>query len=336
MTRNRVLVFLSLICLIVAPFAFADKSKDKDKDSKKSSPPKQSSSHSGEHDSGSHSEHHGSSSGSSSSSSSSSDSSGSHHHSGDSHDQGDVIHNHSSGDSSNHSHDSHDGSGTHSSHQAESSHDHGSHDSSHSSHASHDTHVRIDNSHHTTIVVDHARLHERMAVHPGTLDRQHAYEHSREERVRFERHVGAIHFVPAHRVVLTRIRIVPTTYYYRRNVFYDTYGWHASPYVYHLYPRYGLWDATFLAFALDHIAEEEYALMFYHHRHDAEIQQWMDDNDRLAADNEDLRAQLDEMKAKMDTFEQSGVATDSAYVPADAQDVALSPEVITQLTAKKE
>ena len=326
MTRNRLLVLLSLICLIVAPLTFAEKSKDKDKDKEKKSAPKQSSSqHSGEHDSGSHSGHHGSSSDSSSSSSSSS-SSDSHHHSNDGHHQGDVT---SSSDSSSHSHD---GGSTH---QYDSSHTHGSHDTSHNNYTSHDTHVRID-SHHTTIVVDHERLHERLAVHPGASERQHAYEHSREERVRFERHIGTIHFVPAHRVVLTRIRIVPTTYYYRRNVFYDTYGWHAPFYVYHLYPRYGLWDATFLAFALDHIAEEQYALMFYHHRHDAEIEQWMDDNDRLAADNEDLRAQLDEMKAKMDTFEQSGVTADPAYVPADAQDVALSPEVITQLTAKKE
>ena len=62
-------------------------------------------------------------------------------------------------------------------------------------------------------------------MHPRKEDRDHAFEHSRLERARFERHVGRIHFVPAHRVVLNRIRIVPATYHYRRTVFYDVYGW---------------------------------------------------------------------------------------------------------------
>jgi hypothetical protein len=30
-----------------------------------------------------------------------------------------------------------------------------------------------------------------------------------------------------------------------------------------MYPRYGLWDAAFLAFALKHLAEEQYAMMLY-------------------------------------------------------------------------
>jgi hypothetical protein len=183
-------------------------------------------------------------------------------------------------------------------------------------------------------IVDHVQLHERLLVRPNTVDRQHAYAQSRVERAQFQQHIGPIHFVAAHRAVLVGIRIVPTTYYYRRTVFYDAYGWRAPVYVYGLYPRYGLWDAVFLAFALDHIAEEQYALMFYNHRHDPEIEQWMADNDRLAAENDDLRARLEDMKLKVDSYEQSGVATNAAYVPPEAQDVALSPEVIAQLTSK--
>jgi hypothetical protein len=130
------------------------------------------------------------------------------------------------------------------------------------------------------------------------------------------------------------MRIVPTTYHYRRTVFYDTYAWEPPVYVYGLNPRYGLWDATFLAFALDHIAEEQYALLFYHHQREQEIQQWIADTNRLAEDNQELRAKLDALKAQMKTFEELGITEEPDWIPPDAQDVALSPEVITQLTSK--
>jgi hypothetical protein len=186
---------------------------------------------------------------------------------------------------------------------------------------------------HVHVTIDHARLNAALHVHPQKEDRDHAFEHSRLERARFERHVGRLHFVPAHRVILTRIRIVPSTYHYRRTVFYDVYGWTPRPYVFGLYPRYGLWDVTFLAFALDHVYEEEYALMFYHHRHDAEIEQWMEDNDRLAEENDELRDELASMRSELDRLDDSGLAVDPSYVPADAEDVALAPEVIDQLTS---
>jgi hypothetical protein len=173
-----------------------------------------------------------------------------------------------------------------------------------------------------------------MQYRPNVQERQHAYEHYRTERAQFQHHAAPLHFVPAHRVVLTKIRIVPTTYHYRRTVFYDEYGWQPPAYVYSYYPRYGLWDATFLMFALDHVAEEQYALMFYHHQRELDMQKWLDDSNRLAEDNQELRDKLNAMKVQMARLEESGVAGDPSYVPPDAQDVALSPEVIEQLTSK--
>jgi hypothetical protein len=173
-----------------------------------------------------------------------------------------------------------------------------------------------------------------MRVSPNQHEREHAFERSRVERAQFRRHAEVIRFGPSHRPVLTHMHIVPTTYYYRRTVFYDTYGWAPPAYVYGLYPRYGLWDTTFLAFALDHVAEEQYSLMLYNHQHDPEVQQWMSDTDRLAADNAELRGKLNAMKTQMASLDQNGQPVDTAYVPPDAQDVALSPEVIAQLTSK--
>jgi hypothetical protein len=175
--------------------------------------------------------------------------------------------------------------------------------------------------------------HIRMQVHPSVDERYRAFARTTVERERFERHTGPIRFVPAHRAVLTHIRIVPSTYYYRREAFYDTYAWQPPSYVYRLDPRYGLFDATFLAFALDHTSDEQYAAMFYNHQNEPEIQQWMSDAGHLAADNSELRRKLAVMKAKMSALEESGVGSDPSFVPPDAQDVVLSPEVIAQLTA---
>lgn len=326
---------LSLVCLLAAPRAFAghDKEKDHDKDkhpAKESTP--QPKSHSGStHSSSGSGESHGSSGQSHTSHGTSS--SGGDVKTEHSHETGDVraeqaVHGGSNTDTS-HNH------GTHSSSAGDSSHVRGTHDSSssssiHAHSASGDSHDRG-----TYHPVDHAHLHDAMHAHSGPEERSRAFERSHAERERFVRHVDRIRFVPAHRVVLTRIRIVPTTYHYRRTVFYDTYGWAPPVYVYRMYPRYGLWDAAFLAFALDHIAEEQYALMIYHHRNEAEIQQWMSDSDRLAAENDELREKLENMKLQMSKMEEQGVAVDPSYVPPDAEDVALAPEVITALTASK-
>lgn len=322
---------ISLVCLLAAPRAFAspdkDKDHDKDKHPAKTSTP-QPKSHSGSTHSSSGSGESNSSSGQSHSSHGTS--STSDVKTGHTHETGDVraeqtVHGGSSTDTS-HNH------GSHSSSAGDSSHVRGTHDSSssRSSFSHSDSHDRG-----TYHPVDHAHLHEVLHAHSGPEERARAFDRSHVERERFQRHVAAIHFVPAHRVVLARIRIVPTTYYYRRTVFYDTYGWAPPVYVYRMYPRYGLWDAAFLAFALDHIAEEQYALMIYHHRNETEIQQWMDDSDRLAAENDDLRAKLENMKLQMSKMEEQGVAVDPSYVPPDAEDVALAPEVITALTASK-
>jgi hypothetical protein len=172
--------------------------------------------------------------------------------------------------------------------------------------------------------------------HPSDRDRIASRDRVRVEVGSFHGRVaGSLRFHTRDTVFLTHVRIVPTTYYYRRTAFYDAYGWRPAVYVYGFAPRYGIWDAMFLAFALDHLAEDQYALMFYNHRRDAEFQQWMADSDRLAAENDDLRAEMENMKLQMAKMEQQQVAVDANYVPPDAQDVALSPEVITALTASK-
>jgi len=171
--------------------------------------------------------------------------------------------------------------------------------------------------------------------HPNTVEYHHAYDRNAHERTLYHHVAPPVHLTHVYRPQLTRIVIVPTTYHYRRTVFYDAYAWEPPVYTYGFYPRYGLWDATFLMFALDHMAEEQYALMFYHHQNDPDFQQWLADANRLAGENDELRTKLDTMQTQIAQFKESGVEADSLYIPPDAQDVALSPEVIAQFTGGK-
>jgi hypothetical protein len=313
---------LSLACLLAGPRAFAGKHKDdSDKESDKKATTQKKTEKAAPSQPQSNNQH--GSSGQSHSGSSGSTSSGTHEHSGGAatSTQGTTEHAHHAAPATVHD-------------ANEATHHPGYH-----APATVKTDERTPGYHHGTHVEEHhaavnrEHLHERMQAHPTVEARHQAYERYRTERAQFTRHAPVIHFVPAHRVVLTHIRIVPTTYHYRRTVFYDEYGWRAPVYVYSYYPRYGLWDATFLMFALDHIADEQYAMMFYHHQREEDMQRWMADSERLAADNQELRDKLDAMKVQMAKLEENGLETDPSYVPPDAQDVALSPEVIDKLTS---
>lgn len=183
------------------------------------------------------------------------------------------------------------------------------------------------------VVIDHHHLVESLQHHPSVDERRHAYERYRSERAQFVRPAPQMHFTMGHRQQLVRMRIVPATYHYRRAAFYDAYRWQAPHYMYSYAPRYGLWDTTFLMFALDHLAEEQYAMMFYHHRREPEMQRWLEESNRLAGDHPELRGKLDALQGRMANLEETNVPADPTYVPADAQDVALAPDVIEKLTA---
>ena len=179
----------------------------------------------------------------------------------------------------------------------------------------------------------HDRLIREMQVHPTAAMRNQAYQRYRQERNRFVRPAPPLRVTRMQKNQLGRMKIFPRTYHYRRSAFYHAYGWRPRRWVYGFRPRYGMWDAMFLAFALDHMAERQYALMFYHHRHDAEMQQWMGDAQTLAGRNEDLQAKLGALDGQVSNFQESGVEDDPTYVPPEAQDVALSPDVIEKLAA---
>jgi hypothetical protein len=179
-------------------------------------------------------------------------------------------------------------------------------------------------------------LHQRMSA-PVTREElvRARGQYRQEEVVRYRMRAVPIVLQPRHRAVLVGLRIMPGTYYHRRAVFYDTYGFVYPAYFYDLRPSYGLWDARFLGFMLWRIAfDQQYALMYYDHMNEPEFIQWRQEMDGLAAENADLRQQLAAMDQRVSQLE--GTPRNTAYVPQDAGDVALSPDVIDKLTSGPE
>ena len=139
-----------------------------------------------------------------------------------------------------------------------------------------------------------------------------------------------VRFSPAaYRALFARVRFAPATYHYRRDVFYAHYHYAPPRYMYRMYPVYGIWDAAFLSFMLEHAMEREYALMYYNHQNEEAMQQWRAELDQMAMENAELRNQLAVMDSQ--TASLQGTPLDPSYIPEDAQDIAFAPEVVQQM-----
>lgn len=177
----------------------------------------------------------------------------------------------------------------------------------------------------------HQRMNAPVAREVLIRDRDH---YRQVELVRYRVRPAPFRFESRHRVVLVNLRIVPRTYYHRRAVFYEAYGFVPPVYIYGLRPSYGLWCGTFLAFMLDRIAlahQYDYSLMYYDHMNEPEFIQWRQEMNGLAAENAELREKLAALDARVSELE--GTQRNAAYVPEEAGDVALSPQAVDQLTA---
>ncbi len=173
-----------------------------------------------------------------------------------------------------------------------------------------------------------------MELHPPRQEQMRAMQHFNEQRSMFRPLPGPVHFSrEAYRPLFARVKIVPGTYHYRRDVFYAHHNYMPPPYVYRMYPSYGVWDSTFLSFMLDNITDQQYALMYYNHQDDEGMMQWRAEVDQMAMENADLKNQLAVMDAQVASLK--GTPIDPAYVPEDAQDIALAPEVVDQAIASQ-
>ena len=90
-------------------------------------------------------------------------------------------------------------------------------------------------------------------------------------------------------------------------------GWSLPPYAYRSPPRFGVWNALFLWFLLDHLSAPGHAAFFYNHQDDPGYRQWRADAERQAQDNPALKAKLDQLDS--DLAARQGQPRDPNYLP---------------------
>ncbi|HBF33289.1 TPA: hypothetical protein DDW35_01870 [Candidatus Sumerlaeota bacterium] len=129
-------------------------------------------------------------------------------------------------------------------------------------------------------------------------------------------------------------RVVTVNHYYlQRDDFYNRYSYSTPSWAYRSSPSFGMWDAMFLWFMLDHINDRQYSSMYYHHYDDPAIQAWRREADTLARDNADLRAKLATLDSSQQGF--ANVQRDPSYLPQEVGATALSAEQAERVFARE-
>jgi hypothetical protein len=90
-------------------------------------------------------------------------------------------------------------------------------------------------------------------------------------------------------------------------------GGSLPPYAYRSPQRFGVWNALFLWFLLDHLSAPGHAAFFYNHQDDPGYREWRADANRQAQDNPELKAKLDQLDS--DLAARRGQPRDPDYLP---------------------
>jgi hypothetical protein len=115
-----------------------------------------------------------------------------------------------------------------------------------------------------------------------------------------------------------------------RQAYYSNY--HPPVYVYSYAPRYGMMDAMFMWMMLDNMNYNQY----YHHRNDADYQNWRRDADKQAATDAELRAKLATMDAKVKELEKAKTPVDPAYMTPGIDPLVAMPVEVAEATLPQE
>ena len=109
-------------------------------------------------------------------------------------------------------------------------------------------------------------------------------------------------------------------------------GYNPPVYVYSYAPRYGMMDAMFMWMMLDNMNHNQY----YHHRNDADSQNWRRDADKQAATDAELRAKLATMDAKVKELEKAKTPVDPAYMTPGVDPLVAMPIEVAEATLPQE
>ncbi|MBF0320047.1 MAG: hypothetical protein HQL01_09650 [Nitrospirae bacterium] len=124
------------------------------------------------------------------------------------------------------------------------------------------------------------------------------------------------------------------TYAYRRDNFYTANNYQPPQYAFMGAPSFGMWDAMFLWFMLDHISDRNYSRMYYNHQNDPDFKKWRQEADKLSGENAELKAKLASLDKQV--AELKGEPLDPTYMPPGMDaDIALNKKVVDKANPVK-
>ena len=137
-------------------------------------------------------------------------------------------------------------------------------------------------------------------------------------------------------------RVIENNYHYdsgnyanRTRTFYDAHGWGAPAYASAFFPSYGLWNTLSLLYMIDHIHDQQYAMMYYSHRNDDDMRKWREQAEIEARNNTDLKAKLAAMDSRMQAMEQQGIKGDPGYIPTEMAELALNEDTLKNAAQRR-
>lgn len=125
-----------------------------------------------------------------------------------------------------------------------------------------------------------------------------------------------------------------STHAYRRDNFYTTYNYQPPHYAFMGAPSFGMWDAMFMWFMLDHISDRNYSRMYHNHQNDPDFQKWRQEADKLSGENAELKAKLANLDKEVADLK--GEPVDPSYIPQGVDaDIALNKKVVDKAHPEK-
>jgi TRAP-type uncharacterized transport system substrate-binding protein len=122
----------------------------------------------------------------------------------------------------------------------------------------------------------------------------------------------------------------PSTYSYRRNNFYSS--WDMPSYGYGFAPSFGMWDTMSLMYAMNHLDDPMYAMMFYANRSNPMMLLYMSSLKDKKSSDPALATKVTELEAKIKKMELDGVkAEPEGYIPPKMGDLALTKEAVVAM-----
>ena len=126
----------------------------------------------------------------------------------------------------------------------------------------------------------------------------------------------------------------PKTYTDRRDNFYSNNGYNMPNYGYNMSPSFGIYDTMSLMYAMDHMDNPMYSMMFFANRHNPGMLLFMSAMHNNKSGDSAQDAKIKALEAKVAKMEKDGVKAEAGYVPEEMGDLILTKEAVDTMDAQ--